>query len=131
MSDGDTEMYEYEAQNNTHVMVYGDFSAQVRAVLPDYVADDSLSVAVVTLFQEMPFALYLGQGGAENLEVGEIYKFEIEDTEIFGESLEYLEYIEPNWFLAKHNIRIKNVSPADPETEWGLICNRLSYRPMD
>ena len=111
------------------VIVYGEFTAAVRALLPDYVLDgETLSVAVVTLFQDGPFTLYLGVGGAKDLEVGGIYTFEIEETALSGENTDDLEYIDPSWFLAKHNIRIKNIRRADEDREWGLICNRLDYR---
>ena len=112
------------------VLVYGDFTATIRYLMPDYVLDgDTMQVAVVTLFQDSPFAIYLGYEKADGLQVGETYTFEIEETEVFGESDDELSYIDPSYFLREHLISIKSIRPA-AEDETGLVCNRLAYTKL-
>ena len=112
------------------VFVYGDFTATLRALTPDYVLDgDTPQVAILTLFQDTPFALYIGYEKAYELEVGNTYTFELQMTEIEADP-EELEYPDPTYFLRKYNIGIGNIRPAE-EDELGLNAVRISYRPAD
>lgn len=61
--------------------VSGSFTVCVREVIPDYVLDDvTPSVAIVTEFQDYPFALYVGGEIGSQLKAGENYVFTIEPT---------------------------------------------------
>ena len=112
------------------VFVYGDFTATLRALTPDYVLDgDTPQVAILTLFQDTPFTLYIGYEKAYELEVGNTYTFELQTTEIEADPDE-LEYPDPTYFLRKYNIGIENIRPAEEE-ELGLNAVRISYRPAD
>lgn len=62
------------------VKVSGDFTATVRALIPDYVADgETPRAAVVTLFQDGPFVLRLDETMCAKLKSGESYTFIVEE----------------------------------------------------
>ena len=71
-----------EVENDTvEVKVSGSFTVCVREMIPDYVLDDfTPSVAIVTEFQDYPFALYVGGEIGGQLKPGENYVFTIEPT---------------------------------------------------
>lgn len=71
--------------SDSSVVIRGSFTAMVRDVIPDYVSDDTTpQVAVVTLFQEEPFTVYVGEENGRMLEAGQIYTFEVAETKVEG-----------------------------------------------
>ena len=77
---------------NAAVKVYGDFTATVRELIPDYVYDsETPRAAVITLFQSGPVVLNLNglnEEAFEKIEAGETYTFIVEEQEaclLYGE----------------------------------------------
>ena len=107
----------------------GYFVATVRGVIPDYVLDDKTpSVAVVTLFQDIPFAVRLGPDIAARVRVGETYCFFIEDRTV--DLTGYPDpdvLLDPATALRLAGIRVAEVQPAE-EGDGGLDCCQLHWR---
>ncbi len=125
----------YEKDEYIDVRVNGEFTATVRAFLPDYVLDDSTPlVAVLTIFQSGPFTVHMNEELISELEVGEIYRFIIEDT-LIGKSHQ----ITPSIFekgvppveelFCKYNIRIENFRKPH-ENELGLESVNLYWESL-
>ena len=117
-----------KAPDTVLVTMKGDFTATVRAMIPDYVLDDkSPRMAVVTLFQSSPFVLYVGDLG-EQLEVGETYVFEIKPEEHLEIPMEeYVSgYPDPEIDIIRYNIQVSGFREAREE-EYGLESNHLVY----
>lgn len=116
-----------------HVKITGGFSATVRDTLPDYCFDsETPSVAVVTLFQDGPFVLDVGQEIAKQLEVGKTYYFEVVDQEIDDLTKEEYNrgYADPVTVMRKYHVGIADVrEPA--EDELGLECVKLNFEQID
>ena len=111
------------------VFIYGDFTATVRDKIPDYIFDgETPKMAVVTLFQDTPFVLGLGDL-IDSVEIGGTYVFELQPAEIEAESRE-LEYPDPAYFLRKYYIGIESIRPAE-EGETGLNTVRIFCEPAD
>ena len=89
----EAELRELQAQeaapSTVSVKLKGNFTATVRALIPDYVSDDQTPrIAVVTLFQSTPFTIYSGSF-TERLKVGETYVFEIKEKTVEVSTEEY------------------------------------------
>lgn len=109
-------------------VIRGSFTAIVRDVIPDYVSDDTTPrVAVVTLFQEEPFAVYVGEENGSKLEAGQTYTFEVAETKVEGIGASDTEqaYLDPVTAISKYQLKVNSIRTATEE-EWGLECNRLS-----
>ncbi len=109
------------------VLISGTFTATVRDLIPDYVVDDTtLHVAVVTPFQDAPFALYVGDL-AEQLETGEIYVFEVEPKEVEITLQEYKRGI-PFFSEAveRYHLTVSGFRVAGEE-DYGLETTRLVF----
>ena len=79
-----------EKEARVHLKVYGKFTATVRGLIPDYVTDgETARAAVVTLFQGMPFVLYLNENLCKELEIGKTYTFIVEEQEAILSSEEF------------------------------------------
>ena len=111
------------------VKVYGDFTATVRELIPDYVYDSKTPrAAVITLFQSGPVVLNLNglnEETFEKLEAGETYTFIVEEQEV---RLLYGEFDDDgsvdSTALAGGRIWVTDFrTPA--EDEYGLECWRV------
>lgn len=75
-----------EKEECVDVRLYGEFTATVRSFIPSYTLDDSTPlVAVLTVFQSGPFTVPMTEELISELDVGETYRFKIEDR-ILGET---------------------------------------------
>lgn len=111
-----------------NAVIHGSFTAMVWEVIPDYVLDDTTpQVAVVTLFQETPFTVHVGEEWGKALEPGQIYTFEVAKTNVEGIKISDMEqhYPEPAIAVSQYQLKFDNIRPATEE-EWGEECNRLS-----
>lgn len=119
-----------EVLETVTVKVKGDFTATVRALIPDYVTDDETPrMAVVTLFQSTPFTLF--GVDADRLEVGETYVFEVEMDrcqDITREEYESGSLLTPEIILPMYHpyIRISGFRLAE-EKDCGLDSVHLEY----
>ena len=118
-----------DGEETVLVSISGGFTAQVRALIPGYILDGTTpQVAVVTLFQDGPFTLYVGEL-AEQLEVGETYVFEVEpkkNVEITAEEYENgVPY--PDEAIDRYGLRISGFRAAE-EGERGLEVSRLAFK---
>ncbi|WP_300755494.1 hypothetical protein [uncultured Oscillibacter sp.] len=130
----EAELQELQAQeaspNTVTVKVTGEFTATVRALIPDYVTDDETPrMAVVTLFQSTPFTLF--GVDADRLEVGETYVFEVEMDrcqDITREEYESGSLLTPEIILPMYHpyIRISGFRLAE-EKDCGLDSVHLEY----
>ncbi len=117
-----------ERESAGSAVIRGSFTAMVRDVIPDYVSDDTTPrVAVVTLFQEEPFTVWVGEENGRKLGAGQIYTFEVAETKVEGGKASETEQAspEPVTAISRYQLKIDNIRPAEEE-EWGLECNRLS-----
>lgn len=118
------------APDTVEVKVKGDFTATVRALIPDYVSDgETPRMAVVTLFQGTPFTLFGVE--ADRLEAGETYVFEVEMDRfqsITREEYESGSFLTPEIILPMYHpyIRISGFRPAE-ERDCGLDSVHLMY----
>ena len=66
------------------VKVYGDFTATVRDLIPDYIAgQETARAALITFFQDTPFVIILDKDICEELEIGETYTFIVDEQEAY------------------------------------------------
>ena len=112
------------------VKVTGEFTATVRALIPDYVSDgETPRMALVTLFQSTPFTLF--GVDTDRLETGETYVFEVEMNQcqdITREEYESGSLLTPEIILPMYHpyIRISGFRPAE-EKDCGLDSVHLEY----
>lgn len=128
----DTEETEELRAVMQEVKVTGSFVAEVRDVIPGYVLDEeSLHCAVVTLFQDTPFVVYIGER-AEELMVGEKYVFEIKEENV-GQIEESLIDVPISYLRAftLYGVQIEDFHVAK-EDEWGLnYANEITYEALE
>ncbi len=109
------------------VTISGTFTATVRGLIPGYQLDNTtLQVAIVTPFQSSPFALYVGDL-AEQLEVGEIYVFEVKPKEAEITPQEYERGI--SFFpevIERYHLHISGFRIAG-EKDYGLETTHLVF----
>ncbi len=118
-----------EVSDTVTVSIEGTFTASVRHIIPDYCFDDvTPSVAVVTLFQDGPFTIFVGEL-ASQLEVGEIYVFEIQSVDnIEITKTEYQKkFLSIKELVPQYNLRIKSARLAK-ESDYGLDAEHLFYK---
>ena len=126
----EAELQELQAQEaapstvSVKVKLKGDFTATVRALIPDYVTDgETPRMAVVTLFQSTPFTIYTG-GLTEQLETGETYVFEVKEETVEVSPEEY-----KRGFPDPEEMRLLWISGFRPaeEKDCGLDSVHLEY----
>lgn len=124
---------EEEPSDTVLVKLKGDFTATVRALIPDYVTDyETPRMAVVSLFQSTPFTIYTGEF-TKQLEVGEIYVFEVEMRsfeEISREEYESGSLLDPEVALDMYSLHISGFRPAE-EKDCGLDSVHLRYEAYE
>ncbi len=116
------------AAHYAEVYLTGDFTATVRAVLPDYVADlDTPRVAVVTLFQAGPILIRMDPEIAGTLEPEKTYTFVLKGQQI-RTSTDAWDQETGNISDSVINGLLLDLSEVrEPEEdEYGLECCRLS-----
>jgi len=115
-----------DAGNIGKTMISGSFAATVRDLLPDYILDDTTpTVAIVSAYQDLPFALYIGKDLISQLEIGKTYEFFVEEKEIEITKDQYeAGSVAPNIAISIYDLRITSITPI---TEIGLDHNRLTY----
>lgn len=105
-----------EQEDAKKVLISGNFTAIVRGLIPDYSLDETtLNVAIINLFQCGPFAVYVGEEIAAELEQGEIYVFELMETEVE----KVTDATDPETVIPLYHLRIKSVRLAEDD-EWGM-----------
>ena len=108
------------------VTVYGDFTATVRQLIPDYAYDSTTNrAAVITLFQSGPAIIRLNEEICSEIQAGETYTFEVAEQEL----------IIPAYQLSDDNIIDINLDKLNistfrtpAEDEYGLECWRVKYK---
>ena len=124
------ELEREKAPDTVLVTIKGDFTATVRALIPDYVSDgETPRMALVTLFQSTPFTLF--GVDTDRLEAGETYVFEVEMNQcqdITREEYESGSLLTPEIILPMYHpyIRISGFRPAE-EKDCGLDSVHLEY----
>ena len=124
------ELEHEKAPDTVLVTIKGDFTATVRALIPDYVSDgETPRMALVTLFQSTPFTLF--GVDTDRLEAGETYVFEVEMNQcqdITREEYESGSLLTPEIILPMYHpyIRISGFRPAE-ESDCGLDSVHLEY----
>lgn len=112
------------------VQVSGSFTAAVRAIMPDYVLYDEIpTVAVVSLYQDYPFLLYLDEEICRELEVGKAYTFIIDEQTAVLSSDEMgprPENVVSEGALMNRKFSITGVR-TPVEEEYGVNCWRVYY----
>lgn len=112
--------------------ISGQFTATVRATLPDYVMGDTThTVAIVNCFQDSPFAVYLGARLISQVEIGKTYVFEIEETEIQLQRQQCDGPLpSPAEAVALYGVEVAAVRKAE-ENDLGLNGYHLEYKPAE
>ncbi len=109
-----------------NVRVWGSFTATVRALTEDYCTMPGNTCAVVTLFQDMPFVLYLNEDLCKKLTVGNSYTFVIDtETELPADLLQ------DDHSVSSDVCRLNLVRASDvrvpKDDEGGLNCWNVNY----
>ena len=112
------------------VKVTGEFTATVRALIPDYETDyETPRMAVVTLFQSTPFTIYT-MDLTQWLEEGETYVFEVEMSRydiITRQEYESGTLLNPEVAFSMYpSLYISDFRPAE-EKDCGLDSVHLEY----
>ena len=105
------------ADTTQPMQIEGKFVAKVRAVLPDYVLDDTTPRnIVVTTFQSGPFLINVG-ALADDLEIGEIYSFEVTPKKLGTYKPSELDntVLSPEKAVPLYNLRIERIHDATEE----------------
>lgn len=113
--------------------ITGDFVVIVRDIIPDYCLDNTTpTVAVVTLFQDSPFTIYVGEEMASQLEINEFYSFKIEEQEIGKIDKESFDKddLDPRSALPLYNLKIKSIEKVTVD-EYGLDSINLIYEAVE
>ncbi len=134
----EAELQELQAQeaspDTVTVKVKGEFTATVRSLIPDYETDyETPRMAVVSLFQSLPFTIYTGEL-TKHLEEGETYVFEVEMSRydiITRQEYESGTLLNPEVaFSVYPSLYISNFRPAE-ESDWGLDSVHLAYEACE
>lgn len=113
-------------QTESKTQISGSFTATVRDIIPDYVLDDTTPLmGVLTLFQDSPFTVYLGENLVSKVEIGETYVFTIETVSVEDSVDEVMSMSVPSLFYT-YGLKIVDVRPAE-ESETGLDSLGLSF----
>lgn len=116
-----------ESEKMGKTTIGGSFVATVRELIPDYVLDDATpAVAIVTVYQETPFAVYIGKDLASQVEAGKTYEFFIKEKAIEVTQEQYeIGPMSPNITIPTYSLSISCVAPI---TDAGLDFNHLTYQ---
>lgn len=107
--------------------VYGDFTATVRHIIPDYMYDsETPRAAVVTLFQSGPSVLNVGEETASKLKEGETYTFTVREQEMFLNPYQISDDGMIDYDLISE-LSVKDFREPT-EDELGLNCWRVYYK---
>ena len=113
------------------VMIKGQFTATVRALMPDYVYDDkTVQAAVLQLFQDMPFFISMTPEICAQLTVGETYVFQISEQELITAKINLYEdgILSPNAIIRFFPYVDSVRAPQDDEI--GLDTWNVTYTPV-
>lgn len=113
------------------VMIKGQFTATVRALMPDYVYDDkTVQAAVLQLFQDMPFFISLTPEICAQLTVGETYVFQISEQELITAKMNLYEngILSPDAIIRFFPYIDSVRAPQDDEI--GLDTWNVTYTPV-
>ncbi len=120
-----------EASPFESVMIEGQFTATVRAKMPDYVSDEeTVQAAVLQLFQDIPFFIRLTPEICDQIEVGETYVFHIPEQELTTEKTNLFDgsLLSPDAVIRSY-ATIDSVR-APQENEYGLDTWNVTYQPV-
>lgn len=113
------------------VMIEGQFTATVRAKMPDYVSDEeTVQAAVLQLFQDIPFFIRLSPEICDQIEAGEIYVFHVPEQELTTEKTNLFEdgTLSPDAVIRSYAV-IDSVRKPQ-EDEYGLDTWNVSYKTV-
>lgn len=113
------------------VMIKGQFTATVRALMPDYVYDDkTVQAAVLQLFQDMPFFISMTPEICAQLTVGETYVFHIPEQELTTEKTNLFDgsLLSPDAVIRSYAAIDSVRAPQDDEI--GLDTWNVTYTPV-
>lgn len=116
--------------------ITGSFAATVRHLIPDYCGDQTtITTAVITLFQDVPIAIYVGEEIASRLCEGEAYVFTVNDNQERSITQEEFELksieggVDVRDAMIMKNVSVESVRLAE-EGETGLSSNHLRYESI-
>ncbi len=114
----------------TQGIIYGEFTATVRDIIPSYVLDDTTPLyAVLTDFQGPPFTVRLSENLIRQIEPDKQYVFEIQEqliepaVSLDGDAIA----LTPEVAVALYNIQVEAIR-IPKEEEMGLNSNRLEIK---
>jgi len=116
-----------ESLESSEAVIAGNFVATVRHLMPNYILDNQLRVAVLTEFQNSPFMLEMDVDIIQQLTVGQTYFFEIEATPV-GEVLVSSLWQRTN--IDQFNARVVSARPAT-SSETGINPRNIWLLPVD
>jgi len=129
--------YNQTAEETIDCYITGSFVATLRHLIPDYCLDGTtLTTAVVTLFQDGPIAIYVGEEIASEMTEGERYVFYVKDDTIRTISEEEFETgsieggVDVRDAMIMKNVRVESVRLAE-EHEAGLDTCWLKYEKTE
>ena len=114
------------------IQIEGKFVAKVRAVLPDYILDDTTPRnIVVTTFQSGPFLINVG-ALADDLEIDKIYSFEVTPKKLgtFKPSELDNTVLSPEKAVPLYNLHIERIHDATEEA-YSQDDAQLRYTPVE
>lgn len=115
-------------ESSDKITVTGSATLTVRKLLPDYVLDETtMQCAVVTKFQDTPYIIDVGEDIVSELQEGETYVFEIEDTEVDKNFVMQDGALVEKAVFTNYPVKIKSVRKAD-ENEIGLASKQLEIK---
>ena len=112
--------------------ISGDFTATVRAIMPDYVSDpETPRAAVITFFQDEPVLVYMAPAFLVKMKEGETYTFVLQGQEdLIGVIHWWDEESGSIDSRALANVFLNLSEVREPtEDEEGLLCNRIKAAP--
>ena len=121
------------SKEKVQAKITGDFVVMVRDIIPDYCLDNTRpTVVVVTLFQDSPFTIYVGEEMASQLEINELYNFKIEEQEIGMIDKESFDKdkLDPKIVLPLYDLKIKSIEKVTID-EYGLDSINLIYEAVE
>ena len=112
------------------VRISGSFSGYVNEVIPSYIGnDDTLCTAVISFYQRVPYALYLGDL-SQQVEVGQTYVFEVEpkEVEMYRANYEDERFKNPDVAIQLYVLDIASFRlPENEDEELGVISDYLTF----
>lgn len=120
------------AKQGDTLRISGDFTATVRAIMPDYVSDpETPRAAVITFFQDEPVLVYMAPAFLVKMKEGETYTFVLQGQEDLTGVIHWWD--EESGSIdsrALANVFLNLSEVREPtEDEEGLLCNRIKAAP--